>query len=170
MVAQKEIRRETTVKETTIETIIENSCENANIESVQKLLEECQGFQYAQSSNFSQLSRTLVFSVLGTIWVVSYSDQGFIPSNNFLIWALIVGFAYLVVDVCHYFFDSRFYKKEYFKFEKEKNISQHDSRMSKRSQLSYRAIWGKFIILIVICVLFIIGFVKQYDVISIFLN
>lgn len=170
MGVQKEIKRETTVKETTIETITEDSATSGSQNDVQKLLDECQSYHYAQSSKFSTLARTLVFSVLGTIWVVSYSDQGFIPSNNFLIWALIVGFAYLVVDVCHYFFDSRFYKKEYFKFEKEKNISQHDSRMSKRSQLSYRAIWGKFIILIVICVLFIIGFVKQYDVISIFFN
>lgn len=60
MGVQKEIRRETTVTETTVETITEDSSTNVIPNDVQKLLDECQGFHYAQSSSFSKLSRTLV--------------------------------------------------------------------------------------------------------------
>lgn len=164
MGTQKEIRRETTVKETAIETFTVNS--NDNNKDLQKLLDECQNFHYAQSSKFSTLARTLVFGIIGTIWILSYSTNRFNPSNNCLLWSLIVSFLYLAVDLCHYFWDSCFYRSEYFKFEKEKDISEHDSRMSKRSQLSYRAIWIKFIIFIFVCGLFIWGFAKQYDIIS----
>lgn len=166
MGAQKEIKRETTVKETTIETITEDSCEKSDTETIQRLLDECQGFHYSQSSNFSKLSRTLVFGIIGTIWILSYTEQGFTPNNNWQIWTLIVGFIYLAVDVGHYFSDSCFYRSEYFHFEKEKNVFSHDNRMNKRSQSSYCAIWGKFILLSIICILFIVGFIKQYDVIS----
>lgn len=164
MGVQKEIKRETTVKETTIETFTENS--NENNKDIQKLLDECQSFHYAQSSKFSTLARTLVFGIIGTIWILSYSTDGFNPNNDCLLWSLIVSFLYLAVDLCHYFWDSCFYRSEYFKFEKEKGIAEHDKRMSKRSQLSYRAIWIKFIIFIFVCGLFIWGFAKQYDVIS----
>ena len=166
MGVQKEIKRETTVKETTIETITEDSVTSSSQNDVQKLLDECQDFHYKQSSNFSKLSRTLIFGVIGTIWVVAYSKEGFSPSNDWLLWALIVAFLYLVVDICHYFFDACFYRNEYFEFEKEKNISRHDELMSGRARLSYYAICGKFIILCVVCLLFIVGFIKQYDVIS----
>ena len=166
MGTQKEIRRETTVKETTIETITENSATSGNQNDVQKLLDECQSYHYAQSSKFSTLARTLVFGIIGTIWILSYSTNGFNPSNNCLLWSLIVSFLYLAVDLCHYFWDSCFYRSEYFKFEKEKDISEHDKRMRERSQLSNRAIWVKSIIFIFVCGLFIGGFVKQYDVIS----
>ena len=163
---QKETKRETTVTETTIETITEDGSTNVSPNDIQKLLDECQGFHYAQSSNFSKLSRTIVFGVIGTIWVLAYSKEGFSPSNDWLLWALIVAFLYLVVDVGHYFSDSCFYRREYFQFNKEKDISEHDKRMDKRAHCSFCAIWGKFIILCGVCLLFIVGFIKQYDVIS----
>ena len=166
MGVQKEIKRETTVRETTVETITEDSSANVSQSDVQKLLDECQGFHYAQSSSFSKLSRTLVFGVIGTIWVLSYSIEGFSPSNDWLLWDLIVAFLYIVVDVCHYFIDSCFYRSEYFQFDKEKDISEHDKRMNKRAHRSFYAICGKFIILCVVCLLFIVGFIKQYDVMS----
>ena len=166
MRVQKEIKRETTVKETTIETFTESCCEKNNSGNIQELLEECQEYHYAQSSKFSQLSRSLVFGILGTIWILSYSEQGFTPNNNWQIWTLIVGFIYLAIDVCHYFCDSCFYRNEYFQFDKEKNIAEHNKRMNDRSRLSYCAIWGKFLVLFIVCSLFIVGFVKQFDVIS----
>lgn len=166
MRVQKEIKRETTVKETTIETFTESCCEKNNSENIQELLEECQEYHYAQSSKFSQLSRSLVFGILGTIWILSYSEQGFTPNNNWQIWTLIAGFIYLAIDVCHYFCDSCFYRNEYFHFKKERNISTHDDKMNKRSKISYHAICWKFIILISVCILFLIGFIKQYDIMS----
>jgi hypothetical protein len=166
MGVEKEIKRETTVKETTIETTTENCSTDVNQSDIQKLLDECQTFHYSQSSSFSKLARTLVFGIIGTIWVLAYSTEGFSPSNDWLLWALIVAFLYIVVDVCHYFFDACFYRGEYFQFDKEKDISEHDKRMDKRAHSSFYAICGKFIILCFVCLLFIVGFIKQYDVIS----
>ena len=164
MGTQKEIRRETTVKETAIETFTVNS--NDNNKDLQKLLDECQNFHYAQSSKFSTLARTLVFGIIGTIWILSYSTNGFNPSNNCLLWSLIVSFLYLAVDVCHYFWDSCFYRSEYFNFEKEKEILKHDERMEERARKSFNSLIAKFAILIIICILFIVGFVQQYNVIE----
>ena len=144
--------------------VVNETSSNSEQKEIQRLLDECQGFHYEQSSKFSQLSRTLVFGIIGTIWVLSYSEGCFTLNNDWQIWTLIGSFIYLAIDVCHYFCDACFYRKEYFRFEKEKDISQHDIRMSARSKLSYRAIMIKWIILIVVCVLFVIGFVKQYDV------
>ena len=109
------------------------------------------------------LSGAIILSIIGTIWIVSYSINGFTIANLWLLWSLIVGFIYLILDVCHYFFDSCFYRKEYFKFEEEKSVCKHDKRMSNRSRLSYYAICAKFVLLIVTCVLFMIGFINQYN-------
>ncbi len=165
MNTQKEIKRETTITETTIETLTENGSAKDN-NDIQRLLDECQGFHYAQSSNFSKLSRTIIFGIIGTIWILSYSTEGFNPSNNWLLLALIVAFLYIAIDVGHYFSDSCFYRGEYSLFEEEKNISGHDKRMNKRAQKSFYAICIKCGILSVVCLLFIIGFINQYDVIS----
>lgn len=164
MGTQKEIRRETTMQETTIETFTEDR--NENTKDIQKLLDECQDFHYKQSSKFSTLARTLVFGIIGTIWILSYSEQGFSPNNNWQIWTLIVGFVYLAVDVCHYFWDSCFYRNEYFKFGNEKEVLKHDERMSERAKKSFKSVIAKLIILIIICILFFVGFIQQYNVIE----
>ena len=163
MAMRKEVKRETTVNETTIETFTEDDSINAHQDDIQTLLNECQSFHYAQSSSFSKLARTIILSVIGTIWIVSYSINGFTIANLWLLWSLIVGFIYLILDVCHYFFDSCFYRKEYFKFEEEKSVCKHDKRMSNRSRLSYYAICAKFVLLIVTCGLCKIGFINQYN-------
>lgn len=162
MGTQKEIKRKNRV----IKTISEDGLTRASQNDIQRLLDECQGFHYAQSGNFSKLSRSLVFGIIGTIWVISYSKQGFSPSNNCLLWSLIVSFLYLAVDVCHYFGDSCFYRSEYFNFEKEKEVLKHDERMKERARKSFKSLIAKFAILIIICILFIVGFVQQYNVIE----
>ena len=166
MGVEKEIKRETTVKETTIETITENCSTDVNQSDIQKLLDECQTFHYSQSSSFSKLARTLVFGIIGTIWVLAYSTEGFSPSNDWLLWSLIVSFLYLAVDVCHYFGDSCFYRSEYFNFENEKEVLKHDERMKERARKSFKSLIAKFVILIIICILFIVGFIQQYNVIE----
>lgn len=163
MAMRKEVKRETTINETTIETFTENDSLNNSQDDIKSLLNECQSFHYTQSSSFSKLARTIILGVIGTIWIVSYSIDGFAIANLWLLWSLIVGFIYLILDVCHYFFDSCFYRKEYFKFEEEKSVFKHDKRMSDRSLLSYYAIWAKFIVLIATCFLFIMGFINQYN-------
>ena len=92
MGTQKEIRRETTVKETTIETITEENLTDNQQDKVQRLLDECQGFHYSQSSKFSSLARSLVLGVIGTIWVISYTHNGFVLATNWLLASLISSF------------------------------------------------------------------------------
>lgn len=165
MGAQKEIRRETTVKETTIETFAENNHVDNRQDEVQKLLDECQGYQYSQSSKFSTLARSIVLGVIGTIWVISYTHNGFVLATNWLLASLISSFVYLAMDIIHYFSDTCFYRNEYFRFEKERKsndaITNHDNRMNDRSRKSFCAIVVKFSLLIIVCTLFIIGFCLQ---------
>ena len=165
MGTQIEIRRETTVKETKIETTTGDNVTVNHQNDVKKLLDECQGYHYSQSSNFSKLARGIVYGVIGTIWVISYSKEGFVLSNIWLFLSLIIGFVYLAVDVCHYFFDSSFYRKEYFRLEREQekdnSVAEHNSRLTERSQKSFHSIVAKFVILIIVCILFIIGFCIQ---------
>ncbi len=166
MDTQNKAKRKAAAKTPDVEVPVKKRAAKGSDKKISELLDQCQKFHYDQSSNFSKLARSIVFGVIGTIWILSYSAEGFTPENIYLISSLIAGFVYLVVDVCHYFWDARFYRMEYFKFEREKDEKQHDDRMNSRSRLSYRAIWGKFIILIIVCALFVVGFVKQYDVIS----
>ena len=165
MGTQKEIRRETTVKETTIETITEENLTDNQQDKVQRLLDECQGFHYSQSSKFSSLARSLVLGVIGTIWVISYTHNGFVLATNWLLASLISSFVYLAIDVIHYFSDACFYRKEYFRFKGERNnndaITNHDNRMDGRSRKSFYAIVIKLIMLMIVCVLFLIGFCIQ---------
>ena len=73
MGTQKEIRRETTVKETTIETITEDYLTDNHQGEVQRLLDECQGFQYSQSSKFSSFSKIVYRSELLQVIVTASS-------------------------------------------------------------------------------------------------
>ena len=94
--------------------------ENKREEQIDKLLEECQGFKYTQSSNFSTLSRSIIFGIIGTLWIISYGDGEFTFPNRCSLYAMCAAFVYLIVDLIHYYWDSCFYKKEYVQFDKEK--------------------------------------------------
>lgn len=134
-------------------------------EEIKRLLEECNSYHYSQSSKFSSLARTIVLGVISTIWIISYSNNGFLLKNGWLLASLIASFVYLAVDIYHYFSDAWFYRNEYFRFEREQDkdssVIEHNCRLRERSIKSFHSIIIKFIILFIVCSIFIIGFCVQ---------
>ncbi len=133
---------------------------------IEKLLEECQGFKYTQSSNFSTLSRSIIFGIIGTLWIISYTDGEFTFPNGCSLYAMCAAFAYLIVDLIHYYLDSCFYKREYVQLNEEKSnsdaVQEHDKRMDKNADRSFYFFRGKCILLLITVCLFVIGFVCKY--------
>lgn len=130
-------------------------------DKLEKLQDETQGYIYSQSSKFSSIARNLTFGILGTIWVLTYSERKCTIPNNWLLGALIVSLVYLGFDVCHYFFDTKSYHKELKAMDYYRTMSdineKHEPFMDKISQRSYLFLWAKFIILAFACVSFLIG-------------
>ena len=133
-----------------------------------KLLDECQGYKYAQSSNFIKLSRTVIFGIIGTIWILSYSNGEFIIHNTYLITSLLFAFLHILIDLLHYLVDMIFYKKEYVRFSEDKGdanaIEKHDKRMDKHATVSFRFVCVNTIALLLSVISFIIGFVFQFEI------
>ena len=55
------------------------------------------------TSNFSTVARTLMFGIIGTIWIITYTEEGLNFSNPWLFAALSLCLFYFLVDVIHYF-------------------------------------------------------------------
>ena len=130
-------------------------------DKLEKLQDETQGYIYSQSSKFSSIARNLTFGILGTIWVLTYSEGKCTIPNNWLLGALILSLVYLVADVCHYFSDTISYHNELNAMDNYRTMldinEKHEPFMDKISQRSYQFLWAKFIILAFACVLFLIG-------------
>lgn len=134
----------------------------------EKRLDECQTFHYSQSGKMSNLARTIIFGIIGTIWIISYSEKGFIPANRCLYWALCLSFLYLLIDVSHYFVDSLLYRYEYFRLDKNKNdnnfvTNTHESYMNKVSKNSFIILLVKFLLLLTTSICFIVGAVNHFN-------
>lgn len=133
-----------------------------------KLLDECQGYKYAQSSNFIKLSRTAVFGIIGTIWILSYSDGEFEIHNTCLITSLFFAFLHILIDLLHYFVDMIFYKREYVRFSDDRGcanaIEKHDKRMDKHAIVSFSFVCINAFVLLLTAISFIKGFIFQFEI------
>lgn len=131
-----------------------------------KLLDECQGYKYSQSSNFIKLSRTVVFGIIGTIWILSYSDGEFEIHNTCLITSLFCAFLHILMDLLHYFVDMIFYKKEYVRFADDRGcanaIEKHDKRMDNQAAVSFGFVCVNAVVLLLTAISFIRGFIFQF--------
>jgi len=130
-------------------------------ENRKKLQDETQSYKYSQSSKFSSVSRSLVFGILGTIWVVIYSDDSIVIPNDWLLYSLFSCLTFLFADVVHYFLDSISYQKELSKLDKyttqEELDTKHEKKMDSISKRSHLFIIIKFVILFVACLFFVVG-------------
>ena len=135
----------------------------------EELLSECQTYKYNQSSNFIQLSRTVVFGIIGTIWILSYSHGSFTIHNTILIVSLILAFIHILIDLLHYFCDMVFYKREYVRFASEQYndnaIKNHDDRMDNNAKKSFLFVVVNSAVLLLTVICFIVGFISQYSII-----
>lgn len=130
-------------------------------ERKEKLQEETQQFMYAQSSKFSSVSRSLIFGILGTIWVLTYKEGRMTIPNDFLLSSLMLCLLYLFSDVIHYYTDSRAYKKELYRLDKYKTLedleNQHEPIMDQINKNSHSFIIFNFFVLIFSSAYLIVG-------------
>lgn len=130
-------------------------------ERKEKLQEETQQFMYAQSSKFSSVSRSLIFGILGTIWVLTYKEGRMTIPNDFLLSSLMLCLLYLFSDVIHYYTDSRAYKKELYRLDKYKTLedleNKHEPIMDQINKNSHSFIIFNFCVLIFSSAYLIVG-------------
>lgn len=134
-------------------------------ENKEKLQTETQKYMYDQSSKFSSVSRSLIFGIIGTIWVITYSEGILNIPNYSLLISLIFGLLYMLTDVFHYFLDSVSYHNEIYDlddYKKQEDLDKiHEPRMDKISKRSFLFLIIKFVILIITAVLFTAGLIAK---------
>lgn len=131
----------------------------------EQLQNELQGYMYNQSSKLSSVSRNLTFGMLGTIWVITYSDGKMTIPNPYLFYALFISLLYMVVDVIHYFLDSISYHHQQYKLDNyttDVEIDRiHEKKMDKINKRSHYFLIGKTIVLFVAAIFFIRGIIEM---------
>lgn len=124
------------------------------------LYNESQNEMSDLTSNFSTVARTLMFGIIGTIWIITYTDEGLNFSNPWLFAALSLCLFYFLVDVIHYFCCSMICQSISVK---AKKCNTHDEylkqkrRTEKNNRRSVVFIVIKFIVLIIAATAFCIG-------------
>ncbi len=137
----------------------------SNVKSRKEQLQnELQGYMYSQSSKLSSVSRNLTFGILGTIWVMTFSEGKMTIPNPYLFYALLTSLLFMVVDVVHYFWDSISYHQQQYELDKyttDKEIDKiHEGKMDKINKRSYRFVIGKTTVLFLAAFFFIMGIVE----------
>lgn len=132
-------------------------------EEKEELENMVQSFMGEQSGLFSSVSRTLIFGIIGTIWVISYSEKGVTIPNKYLLYSLAMSLFYLFADVCHYFWDAMSYQDESKKIWGYKTSEELDTELrkglTKINKRSVNFIKVKWLGLILTAILFTIGFI-----------
>lgn len=137
---------------------------------IDKEIAKCEEFHFAQSSKVSSISRNIIFGIIGTLWILLYSQNGEHKKlYHILIIALCGCFVYLIVDLVHYFWDACSYRSQSFRIDynrSEKGILyKHNEYLDIVSKRSFACFVLKFIMVIIVSTLFIIGMVIQLDII-----
>lgn len=124
-----------------------------------------QQFMSSQSSHFSSVSRTLMFGIIGTIWVLTYSDGNLAIPNIWLLLSLIMSLFYFLADIGHYFLDTMSYQNESKKVWDYKSSQEIEDKvrngLTKINERSVRFIKIKFVLLILTAIIFGIGLFLQ---------
>ena len=131
----------------------------------EKMEDMVQGFMGSQSGLFSSVSRTLIFGIIGTIWVITYSEHKLTVPNNWLLVSLVMSLLYLLADVGHYFLDAMSYQEETkrisgYKSSEELKANLKDG-LAKINGRSVNFIKIKMVLLISTAIIFVIGLFLQ---------
>lgn len=138
----------------------------SNIKSRKEQLQnELQGYMYSQSSKLSSVSRNLTFGILGTIWVMTFSEGKMKIPNPYLFYALLTSLLFMVVDVVHYLWDSISYHHQQYKLDNYTTVVEidriHEKKMDKINKRSHYFLIGKTIVLFVAAIFFIRGIIEM---------
>lgn len=133
-----------------------------------KYQNSCERSKNAQSTTFSTISRSLIYAIIATDWVLLYvGEKTQIDNlNKCLIWSAILSFVYVILDVIHYFVDTCRYfclsKKLYdTSLDMKSRVKTGDSKMKNISSCSFYAIIGKLIISTTTSIVFLIGLISK---------
>lgn len=109
---------------------------------------------------FSNVARTLLFGIIGTIWVITYSEKGLDFSNCWLLTTLSLCLFYFLVDVIHYFFSAMIYQNISKKAKECEDFGQYLKQKERTYKINKRTviiIYIKFIVLIIAALAFCKG-------------
>lgn len=137
------------------------------------LEQELQGFMYSQSSKLSSVSRNLIFGILGTIWVLTFTGGKLTIPNPQLFYALLISILFMATDVLHYLMDSISYHRQQYKLDdyntKEELVNIYNKDMDRINKRSHNFVIGKTIILLFATIMFVWGIMEfipsVYDII-----
>ena len=124
------------------------------------LYNESQKEMSVLTGNFSTVARTLMFGIIGTIWIITYSEAGLNFSNSWLFAALCLCLFYFLVDVIHYFWSAMIYQNISRKAKECKTFGAYlvqKRRTEKNSCRTVACVVIKFIVLIISAIAFCIG-------------
>lgn len=135
-----------------------NDTKNEKREELENLAQQ---FMNAQSGNFSSVARKLIFGIIGTIWVITYTDGKLFIPNCWLLSSLLFGLLYLFIDVTQYYFYTMNYQNETKKLSKypleEDPKSKFDEAMKRINHRGIIIIKCKFFALLITAILFGVG-------------
>ena len=151
----------TTQKETNTSTDPQEIFVDEDLEEKKlNLFDRAQEYMSDQSSKFSNVARSLMFGIIGTIWIISYTEAGLDFSNCWLFTALSLSLLYFLVDVIHYFWSAMSYLDVSNKTPQCMNPDQYDVQLRRMETISGRTVACfviKFIVLIIAATAFCIG-------------
>lgn len=126
---------------------------------------EMQVFMSEQSGSFSSISRTLMFGIIGTIWVLTYSDGKLAIPNNWLLISLIMSLLYFLADTGHYFWDAMSCQKvsqDVWGYKTADDVeNKTNEAMKKINKRSVNFVKIKFVLLILTAIIFGVGLFLQ---------
>lgn len=126
----------------------------------------CESSKNVQSSKFSNISRSMIYAIIATNWVLLYVGEN--PKienlNNWLFSSVILSFIYIFIDVIHYFVDTcRYVVLSRRLYDSNMEISERVSigrkGMKSISRYSFYAILGKSAITFITSIVFLIGLI-----------
>lgn len=136
---------------------------------VEGKLKQCQDYHYTQSSKVSALGRNIIYGEIGTMWVVMYSNHVYHNPCIMVVIALGLCFIYLLIDITHYYIDSYCYRREYFILDESRNVEgildKHSEFMYFVARCSFCMLNIKFVGVLIISIIFIIAFLRQFEII-----
>lgn len=141
------------------------------LKEIEHCQEACENAQYTQSGKVSSTSRTIIYSIIGTIWIIIYNSTPHkIEINSLLVVALIMSFIYLLLDISHYFIDTIRYRRESFRldncrFEPIYNLNRCKEIMDNIAIASFCAVVGKYFLTIITSAIFIFGILEFLKII-----
>ena len=119
----------------------QEKCPNEELEDFKAKL-----FTYAQKEMseltgiFSNVARTLMFGIIGTIWVISFTEEGLKFSNRWLFAALSLCLVYFLVDVIHYFCSAMIYQNISNKAKKCETFGEYLKQKKRTYKINSRSV------------------------------